>query len=175
VTGYVVYDIFSRRRKELLREEYSNSPIEFKFKSKGILIKHPILEEFTIYDAAEAFHATEHVLISSARVVVGASQTDLSGISYPSGHIAIYDSGIGGTGVAKSLFDRLEEAYRVSLDILSSCDCEDGCPKCIYSPYCGNNNKVLSRRKSLRLVKKILTEGEIAREDEESIYGTPIV
>jgi len=175
VTGYSAYSLTGKERKEIIREEYIDSPIEFSFKSKGILIKHPILNEFSIYDAAEAFHATEHVLISSARVVVGASQTDLSGISYPSGHVIIYDSGIGGTGISKSLFYKLEEAYHVSLDILSKCDCEDGCPKCIYSPYCGNNNKVLSRRKSLRLVKEILEKGIKEGEEENEIYGKPIV
>jgi len=52
---------------------------------------------------------------------------------------------------------------------VKGCDCEDGCPKCIYDPYCGNNNRVLSRRKSLRLIEEVMRrlrpeDGEIKGE-----------
>jgi DEAD/DEAH box helicase domain-containing protein len=171
LTGFIVYDIYSKKYKERFFKEYEK-PIEFIFNTKGFIIKHPILDEFSLDDAIEAFHATEHALISVARAVAGASQTDLSGISYPSGHVIIYDSAFGGSGVAKALFERLEEAYEIAKDILAQCDCEDGCPKYIYSPYCGNNNKMLSRKKSLRLIKSI-KKGLIGKS--EDIYGTPIV
>lgn len=171
VEGYAIYDLMGR--KDRPREEiYYKEPITFTYETKGLLIKHPILPEFNEIDAMEAFHATEHVLISAARVVAGAGMTDLSGISYPSGHVVIYDSVVGGSGVAKLLFERLEEAYLVAKDITGSCDCEDGCPKCIYSPFCGNNNKVLSRRKSFRLIKTITEESLEEKNDE--LFGKPI-
>ena len=44
------------------------------------------------------------------------------------------------------------------MDIVSKCDCEDGCPRCIYSPYCGNNNQVLSRRKASYVLRLVVEE-----------------
>jgi len=136
------------------------------------LIYHPLIDDFTLIDHMEAYHATEHVLISAARVAAGASLTDLGGISYPSGHVVIYDSSIGGSGIAKLLFERLDQAYEVALDIVKNCNCEDGCPNCVYSPYCGNNNKYLSRKKSLRLIDGLI-RGSIRRGSKDR-EGSPI-
>jgi Distinct helicase family with a unique C-terminal domain including a metal-binding cysteine cluster len=153
-----------------VEEELYDEPIVFSYWTKGIVTVFPYLEGFTEVDALEAYHATEHVLISAARVAAGAGQTDLMGISYPSGHVAIMDSTVGGSGVAKLLYERFEVARRVAMDILSKCTCEDGCPNCVYSPYCGSGNKYLSRKKSL----KLLTSIKGSNQDEE-IWGNPVV
>ncbi|MEM0131848.1 MAG: DEAD/DEAH box helicase [Saccharolobus sp.] len=169
VLGYATYDLEREKSKtEYLYED----PISFTYNTKGVLIYHPLIDNFTLIDHMETYHATEHVLISASRVTAGASQTDLGGISYPSGHVVIYDATIGGSGVSKLLFERLEETYEIALDILKSCNCEDGCPKCVYSPYCGNNNKYLSRKKSLRLISGLL-KGEF-KEIKGEIEGNPI-
>ncbi|QKR01077.1 DEAD/DEAH box helicase [Metallosphaera tengchongensis] len=160
VIGYVIYDAYSRKERTRGRVEYED-PISFTYKTKGLIIKHPAVEEWDLMSSMEAYHATEHVLISAGRVVAGASMTDLSGISYPSGHVVIYDSTIGGSGVSRLLYQRLESAYDIALDIVKNCDCEDGCPKCVYDPYCGNNNRVLSRRKSMRLIDLVLKGNEV--------------
>ena len=174
VDGYAVYNLFGNKNKPK-EEKYYQDPVTFSYVTKGIIIKHPILSEFNEFDAIEAFHATEHVLISAARVTAGASMTDLAGISYPSGHVIIYDAIVGGSGVSKLLYDRLEDTYDIASDITGKCDCEDGCPKCIYSPYCGNNNKMLSRKKSFRLI-SYLKENRNAKESEkEDPFGNPIV
>ncbi len=158
VVGYVIFDYYSKREKPRAEVEYDD-PIEFTYDTKGLVIKHPILEDWDLLSSMEAYHATEHVLIAAGRVVAGGSITDLSGISYPSGHVVIYDSTIGGNGVSRLLYQRLESAYDIALDIVRGCDCEDGCPKCIFDPYCGNNNKVLSKKKSMRLIQTVM-EGE---------------
>ena len=173
VDGYVVYNLFESKGKPK-EEKYYQEPVTFSYNTKGIIIRHPILPEFNEFDAIEAFHATEHVLISAARITAGASMTDLAGISYPSGHVVIYDAVIGGSGVSKLLFERLEDTYDIALDITGKCDCEDGCPKCVYSPYCGNNNKMLSRRKSFRLI-SFLKENRNIKIQEENPFGNPIV
>ncbi|MBW9140302.1 MAG: DUF1998 domain-containing protein, partial [Candidatus Aramenus sp.] len=170
VRGYVVHDIYSKRERSAGEFEYDD-PITFSYTTKGMIIKHPLLSEFSLVDGIEAYHATEHVLIHAGRVVAGASLTDLSGISYPSGHVVIYDSSVGGSGVSKLLYERLEDAYEVAKDIVEKCDCEDGCPKCVYDPYCGNNNKFLSRRKSLRLISEVM-KGEVPKE--EDMWGESV-
>jgi len=102
-----------------------------------------------------AYHALEHVLISASRPIVGASDTDLSGVSYPTGHIVIYDSHVGGNGASRLVFERLEEIEGMAEAIVGSCTCEDGCPRCVFSPYCGNNNKYLSRRGALKVLRAL--------------------
>ncbi len=84
--------------------------------------------------------------------MVGASDTDLGGVSYPSGHIVIYDSAPGGNGASRLVFERFERVVDIAENILAGCTCEDGCPKCIFSPYCGVNNRFLSRRKALTVL-----------------------
>jgi len=44
---------------------------------------------------------------------------------------------------------------------VKGCDCIDGCPKCVYSPYCGNNNKMLSRKNAVRILETVLRGGEM--------------
>lgn len=155
VYGYVVRDFESGA---VVREAPLDRDYAYEFSTRGVLIRFPANPEWGFMGNAEAFHAAEHVVISAAQMVAGAAPTDLGGISYPSGHVFIYDSYPGGSGCSKTLFRRLEEAFARALKIVASCTCEDGCPRCVYSPFCGNNNKILSRRKSLYLLRS-LAEG----------------
>jgi len=157
VYGYVVKDFSSGAvlRESLLDREYN-----YEFKTKGLLIHFPVNPEWRLMENAEAFHAVEHALISATQTVVGASPTDMGGISFPTGHVFIYDSFPGGSGITKLLFSRIEEAIKRAYRIVSTCSCADGCPRCIYSPYCGNNNKILSRRRAIRVLRKLL-RGEL--------------
>jgi DEAD/DEAH box helicase domain-containing protein len=169
VTGFYKYAIGGKTEKPREEEVY-DEPLTFSYYTKGIVTVFPYLEDFNEIDGIEAFHATEHVLISAARVAAGAGQTDLMGISYPSGHVAVMDSSVGGSGVSKLLYERFEIATRVAIDILAKCTCEDGCPNCVYSPYCGSGNRFLSRKKALKLLTSIKEEGK-----EEEPWGNPVV
>ncbi len=103
ITGYAVYSMTGKDKP--MKEVIYDEPLSFSFKTKGIYINHPIKEWMSVIeDQIKAYHATEHVLIESAGLVAGASQTDLSGVSYPSGHVAIYDSTIVGNGIPALLF-----------------------------------------------------------------------
>lgn len=170
VYGYVLRDFESGAtlKESVLDKEYT-----YEFSTKSLLIHFPMNSRWSLMGNAESFHATEHVLIAAAQMIVGTAPTDMGGVSYPSGQVFIYDSYPGGSGCSKLLFDRLEEAFKRALRILGSCNCEDGCPKCIYSPYCGNNNKVLSRRKALKLL-TILAEGGGELKASDSLLGRPL-
>lgn len=152
VHGYIVKSVDSG---ETVMIDELETPVEYKYTTRAILLKLPRVDELDFIGAAEAFHAIEHALISAASITCGAGLTDLGGISYPSGDIVVYDSDIGGSGLAKLLYSKLETAFEVVYEILRDCNCEDGCPLCIYSPFCGNNNKILSRRKGLFVMEKL--------------------
>ncbi len=150
VVGYAVYQIYASERGKPKTLKYLEEPLSWSYNTM-------LLEaRYADYADPEAIHALEHAVIHAARPVVGAGLTDLGGVSYPSGHIVIYDSTPGGSGLAKLLYGRLEKAHRVALEIMKNCSCYDGCPRCVYDPFCGNNNRLLSRKKALSLLEEVL-------------------
>ncbi|ACB40382.1 DEAD/DEAH box helicase [Pyrobaculum neutrophilum] len=141
--------------------EYNIEPLSYEFETKGAVFYMPHVrfssDDTIDWEArAKGYHATEHVLISATEIAVGASKTDLGGISYPDGVIVIYDSHVGGNGTTRLLLKNFRRVAEVALKIVKGCDCLDGCPKCVYSPYCGNNNKMLSRRNAIRVLEAVL-------------------
>jgi len=140
-----------------VREEVLSEPCEYEFETKGLLAVFPAVEGWSEYQCAEAFHAVEHALITAAQTTVGASHTDMGGVSFPTGHIYVYDTYPGGSGVSKLLLSRFEAAVARAYKIVSECTCRDGCPRCIYSPYCGNNNRVLSRTRARAVLEGVLS------------------
>ena len=173
VEGYAVYSIFESNRPAAI--EYLDRPVVYTYRTRALLLKYPYINEWDLMGNAEAFHAIEHTIISAARPVCGAGLGDLGGISYPSGDIVIYDSAVGGSGLASLLFDRFEKAEELAYKIMEDCRCDDGCPRCIYSPYCGNNNKILSRRKALYVLGRVISgKARIYEKPAKSRYGNPI-
>ncbi|MGC9130993.1 MAG: DEAD/DEAH box helicase [Pyrobaculum sp.] len=144
--------------------EYSIDPLTYEFETRGAVFYMPHVR-FSADDAldwearARGYHATEHVLISAAEIALGAAKTDLGGISYPDGVVVIYDSHVGGNGTTKLLIENFRKVAEVAYKIVKGCDCVDGCPKCVYSPYCGNNNKMLSRKNAIRILEIVLGGG----------------
>ncbi|MEM4601738.1 MAG: Zn-binding domain-containing protein, partial [Desulfurococcaceae archaeon] len=172
VDGYIVKSTYSG---EVVSTVALEKPIKYRYTTRATLIKFPSPLTFTYRDSAEAFHAVEHSLISAARILCGASLTDLGGISYPSGDMVIYDSLIGGSGVSKLLYDKLDSAVITAREIMRRCKCSNGCPHCIYSPYCGNNNKVLSKKKATQVLDRLISRRQpIELYPLENRYGKPI-
>ncbi len=164
VEGYAVYTMFESERPS--STEYLSEPVVYTYSTRALLLKYPVNSEWDLMENAEAFHAIEHTLISATHPVCGASLGEMGGISYPSGDIVLYDGAHGGSGLARLLYERFEKAEELAYNIISNCKCFDGCPRCIYSPYCGNNNKVLSRRKAVKVLYNILYR-------RQAVYGKP--
>ncbi len=103
------------------------------------------------YDIAGSLHAAEHLLIALMPVVVLCDRRDLGGISTilhrdtlkPS--IFVYDGHIGGVGLTEAAYRRFADVVRLALSRVTECPCKDGCPSCVYSPKCGNNNSPLDK------------------------------
>jgi DEAD/DEAH box helicase domain-containing protein len=57
-------------------------------------------------------------------------------------------------GVIEELLEKVEE-------LLSGCDCEDGCPACVHSPKCGSGNKPLDKDGALLLTRALLGKEEL--------------
>jgi DEAD/DEAH box helicase domain-containing protein len=155
VDGYYEKD---KATEKTVAENDLERTIVFDFPTKIISFSLPLKTTWTQTQSGSATHAAEHILISAGVTLTGADQAEMGGISYPDGSIIIYDGAFGGSGLTRLLYDRMERDFQRGAQMLASCKCkrEDGCPKCTYSPYCGNNNKYLSKKGALMALKEVL-------------------
>ena len=113
-------------------------------------------------DLAGGLHGAEHAAIAILPLFALCDRNDIGGVStllHPDtgrSQIFIYDAHAGGIGIAERGFDLVEELWRATLKVISECPCEDGCPGCIQSPKCGNNNKPLDKKASRMLLEGLL-------------------
>ncbi len=107
---------------------------------------------------AEGLHALEHVTISMMPALSGADPAEIGGISYPNGTIFYYEGQEGGSGLAEVVMPRYAECVGMAFERLKKCECEIGCPKCIFSPQCGNDNHYLDKERGKRLAEGGLKE-----------------
>jgi DEAD/DEAH box helicase domain-containing protein len=70
--------------------------------------------------------------------------------------IFIYDGHPGGVGIAEKGYELIERLWQVTLDSVRACPCQDGCPSCIQSPKCGNNNKPLDKKAAQILLESLV-------------------
>ena len=103
-------------------------------------------------DFAGGLHATEHAAIALLPLFALCDRNDIGGVSTPlhpdtgRPQVFIYDAHPGGMGIAEKGYERVEELWRATLKAIVECPCEEGCPSCIQSPKCGNNNEPLDKK-----------------------------
>ena len=113
-------------------------------------------------DFAGGLHATEHAAIGILPLFALCDRNDIGGVSTPlhpdtgKPQIFIYDAYPGGIGIAEKGFDLVEELWQTTLKAIKECPCQDGCPSCIQSPKCGNNNKPLDKKAAQILLEGLL-------------------
>lgn len=172
VYGFLRINFFTGKP---IDKENLEKTIDYQFPTKILYFKMPLDANWTFIQKSEATHAVEHVLIAAAVTLTGADASEIGGISYPDGSIFIYDGVYGGSGITKLLQDRIQEAFKRALKILKLCKCNrtDGCPKCTYSPYCGNNNESLSKELAIQALSQIILGKETEADFKPA--GLPIV
>ena len=117
-------------------------------------------------DFAGGLHAVEHAAIAILPMFALCDRNDIGGVSTPlhpdtgKPQIFIYDAYPGGIGISEKGFDLVEELWQTTLKAIEECPCEDGCPSCVQSPKCGNNNKPLDKKAA-----QILLEGLLAKKE----------
>jgi len=110
-------------------------------------------------DFAGGLHAAEHASIALLPLFAMCDRNDLGGLSTPfhpdtgKAQIFIYDAHPGGIGISEKGFELIQDLWQETLKMIRECPCTEGCPSCIQSPKCGNNNHPLDKK-----VAKILLE-----------------
>jgi DEAD/DEAH box helicase domain-containing protein len=132
------------------------------FRTKAFWLIPPPGTEQTVCDAgldlAGGLHGAEHAIIALMPLHVICDRWDIGGLSSraygESGEptIFVYDACEGGIGLAEKAFELLPELFATSHELVRDCQCEDGCPSCIYSPKCGNDNQPLDKKATVLIL-----------------------
>jgi DEAD/DEAH box helicase domain-containing protein len=69
--------------------------------------------------------------------------------------VFIYDAYPGGIGIAEKGYEMIEDLWQATRRVIAECPCEDGCPSCVQSPKCGNNNKPLDKAAALIILNEL--------------------
>ncbi|MFA6226460.1 MAG: DEAD/DEAH box helicase [Methanoregula sp.] len=115
-------------------------------------------------DFAGGLHGAEHAIIALMPLHVMCDRWDIGGLSSAAygenGEpvIFVYDGYEGGIGLAEKAYEILPDLFATAHALVRDCRCDDGCPSCIYSPKCGNDNQPLDK------IATTLILGELCRE-----------
>jgi DEAD/DEAH box helicase domain-containing protein len=118
--------------------------------------------EFRGLDFAGGMHAVEHAMISISPLLAMCDRRDLGGVSYPfypetgKALIFIYDAYEGGIGISEKLFETFKALVQMTHNLIKDCECEEGCPACILSSKCGNNNRPMDKEAALYILENML-------------------
>jgi len=128
------------------------------FATKALWFDLPQKAVDRIADAALDFHgglhACEHAAIGILPLFALCDRNDIGGVSTPfhpdtgQAQIFVYDAHPGGIGIAEKGFEMILELWQATLKAVQECPCAEGCPSCIQSPKCGNNNQPLDKEAS---------------------------
>jgi DEAD/DEAH box helicase domain-containing protein len=112
-------------------------------------------------DARGALHAAEHALIHAMPLLAMCDRGDAGGLSTvvhsETGRplILLYDGYEGGAGIGDVAFSCFDELTGLALSMVASCDCERGCPRCVYDRACGNENQPMDRLGALEVLRSM--------------------
>ncbi|WP_243060150.1 DEAD/DEAH box helicase [Nocardioides sp. SR21] len=115
-------------------------------------------------DLPGAAHAAEHCSIGLLPLFATCDRWDIGGVStavHPdTGQLTVfvYDGHPGGAGFSERGFHAAREWLTATRDTIAACECDEGCPSCIQSPKCGNQNNPLDKTGAARLL-DVLLEG----------------
>jgi len=162
VTGF-------KKKKQFTEEVIGEEPLDLppqSFPTKSLWFDLPqkaidrIAE--TGLDFRGGLHACEHAAIGILPLFALCDRNDIGGVSTPfhpdtgKAQIFIYDAYPGGIGIAEKGFEIIAELWQATLKLIEECPCQDGCPSCIQSPKCGNNNQPLDKEAAIILLQELV-------------------
>ncbi len=158
-----------KRKRQFTEEVISEEPLDLppqNFPTKALWFDLPQKAMNRISDAGLDFqgglHACEHAAIGILPLFALCDRNDIGGVStsfHPDtakAQIFIYDAHPGGIGITEKGFDMVTELWQATLKAVEECPCAEGCPSCIQSPKCGNNNQPLDKEAAILLLEELV-------------------
>ena len=146
------------------REPIELPPLNFSTVGTWFIVPDEIREEVESQglDFEGGLHAVEHAMIAMAPMYAMCDRWDIGGLSTPLHSdtgcptIFIYDGFEGGIGISETLYTKINELWNKTAQLIDNCECKDGCPSCIYSPKCGNENEPLDKKAASIILNRLL-------------------
>lgn len=113
-------------------------------------------------DLPGAAHAAEHASIGLLPLFATCDRWDIGGVStalHPdTGQLTVFvhDGHPGGAGFAERGYAVARAWLTATRDAILGCGCTEGCPSCVQSPKCGNQNNPLDKAAAVDLLGVLL-------------------
>ena len=145
-------------------------PLNFNTKGLWFTIPFNIKEELQKYLVNDdnfkdtfmgCLQGVQNIILSVAPFHVMCDSYDLGGVSKNmhedtlNATIFIYDGFEGGIGLTNKAFKLFEEIIKMAYELVRDCDCESGCPACIYSSQNQSDDKHLNKDGTLLILKRL--------------------
>ncbi|MDA3897144.1 MAG: DEAD/DEAH box helicase [Desulfobacteraceae bacterium] len=124
-------------------------------------------------------HAVEHAMIGICPLLVLTDRNDFGGISIPfhpqvqSAAVFVYDAFPGGVGLCKEAYGHADKMLLQTLQAITSCPCETGCPACVHSPKCGSGNRPIDKLSAVYILEKIIHRNTAISENKKTLIQKP--
>ena len=163
-----------RRRRQYTEQVIDEQPLDlppYSYETQALWFEVPeAIQREVVYaglDFGGGLHAVEHAMIGVLPLLAMCDRGDIGGLSTPAHpdtdrpQVFVYDGYPGGVGLARRGFEAIGELWRRTLEAVSECPCEAGCPSCVQSPNCGSNNEPLDKAAAVLILQRLLeTMGE---------------
>ena len=158
-----------KRKRQFTEEVIGDEPLDLPTRSFITValwfdIPEEALEEIdrVKLDLPGGLHAAEHAAIGMLPFFAMCDRADIGGVStalHPDTgkpQVFIYDGHPGGIGIAEKGYELIYDLWDATLKTVRECPCKTGCPSCIQSPKCGNNNNPLDKHAAELILERLL-------------------